>query len=83
MAESVNTQSMKAFARDFLDHLFDSVDLVVRKSGFLVPPRKLRRCFGHGGFIAPGEVFFKYFVDLCTPKKTDHVLDVGWASGAW
>ncbi len=81
MGNSINAQTMRAFARSVIDRFLDNIDLVAGKHGPLVPPRKLRRYVGHGDFAQAGEEFFKYFIGLGNMKKTDHVLDVGCGIG--
>ena len=49
----------------------------------LIPPDSLHSVGSHGSveYVAVGEEFFRYFIDLCGLKPDDRVLDVGSGTG--
>ncbi len=49
----------------------------------LIPPDSLHSVGSHGSaeYVAVGEEFFRYFIDLCELKPDDRVLDVGSGTG--
>ena len=49
----------------------------------LIPPNSLHSAgsLGSADYVAAGEEFFRYFVDLCELKPDDRVLDVGSGTG--
>jgi glycosyltransferase involved in cell wall biosynthesis/SAM-dependent methyltransferase len=49
----------------------------------LIPPNSLHSVgsVGSADFVAVGEEFFRYFVDLCALKPSDRVLDIGSGTG--
>src|SRR5437867_12941654 len=46
----------------------------------LIPPDSLHSV-GSPDYVAVGEEFFRYFIDLCELKPDDRVLDVGSGTG--
>jgi SAM-dependent methyltransferase len=59
---------------------FDGVDLVLGRRKELVPPRHLN-FVGHGDFIAIGDEFMRYFVDLGGLTPEGKVLEIGSGIG--
>lgn len=58
----------------------DSVDLMLGRRKELVPPRHLN-FVGHGDFVAIGDEFMHYFVDLGSLTPESRVLEVGCGIG--
>jgi ubiquinone/menaquinone biosynthesis C-methylase UbiE len=60
---------------------WDGVDLLFGRRKDLVPSRYYNRFVGDGDFVAVGDEFLKYFVDLGGLRPTHRVLDVGSGIG--
>jgi len=59
----------------------DGADLLLGRRKDLVPLRYSNRFVGDGDFVAVGDEFLKYFVDLGGLRPTHRVLDVGSGIG--
>jgi ubiquinone/menaquinone biosynthesis C-methylase UbiE len=58
----------------------DGLDLALGRRGDLVPPRHLNFA-GDGNFVASGDEFLRYFIDLGELQPNSRVLEVGCGVG--
>lgn len=78
-------RKIRATLRSAVYSVQDLVDLLTGKSDSSIPPRRLRVMVGPCGeaglFKAVGEEFLRFFINECSLKPNEAVLDVGCGCG--